>query len=143
MILKKEAFEYISQISNSVNYETGGIIGGTENGTVTDVVPDIPVDTPNSKFEYFPNVTFFNKEIEKWERKNIKFMGIFHTHFNGSRSLSAADEKYIKTIMLTLEGITEYLYFPVFTVGDNVFTVYKAHLVDGKLIIYEEESVTV
>lgn len=139
MKIKKEVYEYIALISNKENSEIGGILGGTDNGVITDVVPDIPPLSKNCRFSYTPNVDFLNEKIEEWIRNGKIFWGIFHTHFSGSFVLSNADTEYIEKIMFDLKNDVEYLYFPIYTLPNQVLTVYKARICDNELLIEKEE----
>ena len=139
MIIKKEIFEYIVLIANKENPEMGRMLGSSLNGIITDIVPDLPDKIQRCRFEYYPNIAFLNEEIEKWAEKSIEFLGMFHTHFSGYRDLSKADKKYINTIMQSVVGIVEYLYFPIFVLPDNELIVYKAYFIDSEIMIVNEK----
>lgn len=138
MKITKEALRKIEEIAHDKNVETGGILGAESDDTVSCVFADLPDSTAGCRFDYFPNTVFLNKQIEAWSENNIEFVGMFHTHFSGSKNLSAADSKYIEAIMNESRGITEYLYFPVFTLPDNELTVYKACF-DGKKTVIAKD----
>lgn len=138
MKINKEILDSISAVANSNRSEIGGIIGSAANGIITDMVPDVFAEAGNCRFEYYPNIDFLNSQIEQWVKNSIEFLGLFHTHFSGSRNLSEADIKYIKAIMESAKGIVERLYFPVFTLPDNELYAYKAYLVGEKIIIQKD-----
>ena len=90
--------------------EIGGILGG-KNGVVTDVV----IDNRNAvlnKAIYIPDIDFLNFKIEEWEKQNIEFYGIFHTHFCVS-ALSNDDRINIEKVMYSMPKSIIKLYFPI------------------------------
>lgn len=139
MDIRKEVLEAIRVAANRESSEVGGILGSAEKGVVTDIVVDVPEKTAGCRFEYHPDTAFFNAQIEKWAEEDIEFVGIFHAHFSGSRNLSEADQEYIRSIMDSARGITDHLFFPVFTLPDNVLTVYKACFSGSEVVIREDE----
>lgn len=143
MKIRQKVIDNISAIANSKNLEFGGILGGTEDRIITDMVADLPPDTVGCRFEYCPNTEFLNAQIEEWAETDIDFLGIFHTHFSGSRNLSDADKEYIEAIMTGAKDIVEYLYFPIFTLPDNELNVYKAYFEDEEMIIKKDELVII
>ncbi|MBQ8767720.1 MAG: hypothetical protein IJZ16_13065 [Clostridia bacterium] len=143
MKIRQEVFNKISTVANSMSLEIGGILGSSENGIVTDMIADLPDNVVGCKFDYSPNIDFLNAQIENWSENNIVFLGLFHTHFSGSKNLSDADVEYIKAIMNASKGIVEYLYFPLFTLPNNELTVYKAYFNDADIVIDKDELIIV
>lgn len=143
MKIRQEVFDKISAVANSMNLEIGGILGSSENGIVTDMIADLPDNAVGCKFDYSPNIDFLNSQIENWSENNIVFLGLFHTHFSGSKNLSDADVEYIKAIMNASKGIVEYLYFPLFTLPNNELTVYKAYFNDADISVDKDELIIV
>lgn len=143
MKIRQEVFDKISAVANSMNLEIGGILGSSENGIVTDMIADLPDNAVGCKFDYSPNIDFLNAQIENWSENNIVFLGLFHTHFSGSKNLSDADVEYIKAIMNASKGIVEYLYFPLFTLPNNELTVYKAYFNDADISVDKDELIIV
>jgi hypothetical protein len=141
--IQQEVFNKIFAVANSINLEIGGILGSSKNGIITDVVADIPENVVGCRFDYSPNIAFLNKQIENWAENDIEFLGLFHTHFSGSKNLSEADVEYIKAIMNVSRGLVEYLYFPLFTLPDNELTVYKAYFNDVDIVVDKEELIIV
>lgn len=137
--MKKEIIDRISAVANSKKLEIGGILGSSNNGIITDMVPDLSANTQSCRFEYYPNIHFLNSQIEEWTNNNIQFLGLFHTHFSGSRNLSDADKEYISAIMVSAKDIIQCLYFPVFTLPDNILNVYKAYFVCEEIIIEKDK----
>ncbi len=107
------------------------------------MIEDLPSVTAGCRFEYYPNIEFLNAQIENWSENCIEFLGLFHTHFSGSKNLSDADIKYIKTIMLDSADMVKHLYFPIFTLPNNELTVYIAYFEGNDIIIDKDEAVIV
>ncbi len=143
MKIRQEIFDKIYAVANSMNMEMGGILGSTQDGIVTDMIADLADDAVGCKFEYSPNIDFLNTQIEIWAENDIDFLGLFHTHFSGSKNLSDADFEYIKAIMNASKGIVECLYFPIFTLPDNELTVYKACFNGADVAVDKDELIIV
>ncbi len=135
MTITKNALNTIIIASNSTDAEIGGLLGGDKNGLITTVFIDYPQRDAMSRSEYHPDTTLLNEQIALWAEKDISFIGIFHSHFSGSESLSDADQYYICQIMQSNEEILKHLYFPVFVLPDNKLYPYKACTVKGKIVI--------
>lgn len=109
-IVKKAYKQIVDSFANCL-FEEGGIIGGV-NDIVTRFEFDIGIPGDN-KGCYIPNVGKLNKCICEWQKQNINFYGIIHSHINHYGDLSNDDIKYIKRIMLSMPQNIQYLYFPV------------------------------
>ena len=92
--------------------ETGGILGG-QDGIVTHFCFDRGQCTLTSPAHYQPNTEFLNQWIQKWEVCNIRFYGIFHSHYSNDAELSSGDREYITRIMLAMPSEIHTLYFPL------------------------------
>lgn len=88
--------------------ETGGIIGGEG-----DVVSCFWLDKGNQYDIYVPNVKEINRIISDWQKSDIEFYGVFHSHSIHNQSLSLADERYIVKIMRSMPPHIIRLYFPL------------------------------
>jgi len=119
--------------------ETGGILGSSDGQLIDKLVMDIPIETTDRPCSYSPNVEFLNENIATWQKHGVSFMGIFHTHFVGVKTLSHGDKKYINTIMATMPDTIEYLYFPVFVLPERILVCYKAQRVCDEVEISSEE----
>ena len=142
MIITKDALRIIEEVAHSKEVEIGGILGMKTNNVVSYVITDLPENAVGCRFDYSPNIEFLNTQIENWAENDIQFIGLFHTHFSGSRNLSDADIEYVKEIMMASKGIVEYLYFPLFTLPDNELTVYKA-CYNGEKIVIRKDTLNV
>ena len=54
----------------------------------------------------------------------IEFLGIFHTHYYGVKTLSDADKDYMRRIMNSMPESIKILYFPVFVFPNNEMVLY-------------------
>lgn len=115
--------------------EVGGILGGNDN-----IIKYVKFDNGINYFKnkscfYAPDVEKLNRYIEKWERKDVDFYGIFHTHFYGITTLSEGDKRYIKKIMNTLPIGVFKLYFPIVVLPERDIKVYIAYKQNEKVEI--------
>lgn len=92
--------------------ETGGIMGSSDEGIITDFIFDR--GTPiYDKAVYTPDVFFLNHIIAAWGKEGIRFCGIIHSHPDYNESLSLMDELYIQTVMDQMPKDKCHLYFPI------------------------------
>lgn len=126
-ILSNVYFELINNCS--LITESGGIIGITYD-TITHYQFDKPDDI--SEYCYYPNVENLNTIIREWQKENIEFAGIFHSHPTGVTSLSHNDEEYIRDIMNAIQIFP--LYFPVIAPMKSV-QLYKAEIDNNGICI--------
>ncbi|MBU5477693.1 hypothetical protein KQI69_00565 [Eubacterium sp. MSJ-13] len=104
--------------------ETGGIIGG-KNQEITEYwVDDDAVSKGKYMCRYTPNVDVMNEKIHKWSEKNIDFLGIFHTHYFGIRTLSKGDIEYMYKIMNVMPLSVKVLYFPIIVFPEKEMILY-------------------
>lgn len=123
------------KISNEILYEViesmplvppeaGGILGGKE-GRIC--LWKYDAGYPETGCAYRPNVNFLNRVIAEWNDSNYDFMGIFHVHFGGSKTLSNGDKRYIEEIMRAMPDFVERLYFPIVVQPEKQFISYLAY----------------
>ena len=103
--------------------ETGGIIGGTNGNIITYWIDEVQ-KTKQSMCSYVPDTDKMNSIIEKWFNEGIEFLGIFHTHYYGVKTLSDADKDYMRRIMNSMPESIKILYFPVFVFPNNEMVLY-------------------
>ncbi len=118
--------------------EMGGLFGG-RNGVITSVAFDQGVS--RSMCSYTPDVNRMNAVIEKWNLKGMEFLGIFHTHFLGVRTLSEADKKYIKQILNAMPEYIVQLYFPIMVLPERDLIPYVAISQKPDVLIQKEELI--
>ena len=139
MRILKTLMDTISNSISGLPPETGGILGSNDNEFIDEIVMDSPDPTNTRPCSYFPNVEFLNQNIKLWQDKGISFVGIFHTHFCGVKTLSCGDRKYINAIMCSMPRQINTLYFPVFVLPDRELVCYKAIRTNGIIDIQAEE----
>lgn len=117
--------------------ESGGIIGG-RNGIVSIWFHDKREDAYGCN--YAPDVIRLNSIVEQWEREKYEFMGMFHVHFWGVKSLSRGDEEYIEQIMRAMPKEIEKLYFPIILQPQKKCITYVACKgKNGKILIRQDK----
>lgn len=137
MKIKKEVYESILKSIPEPPPEKGGILG-QQNGVITVFYCD---DNSSSEFidRYVPDTLKLNKVISEWQKNDIYFCGIYHSHYEGDTSLSGGDIEYIKVILDSLVGVVEELYFPLVFANEGYMNSFKAYLKNGKVVIKFEE----
>lgn len=125
MTIVKELLQTIRSNVSSCPFETGGILGSRDGILVSEIIMD-PNDRETYRCCYIPNIRYFNQCIEEWNRKNIVFMGMFHTHFHNVSTLSDGDIKYIHTIMSAMPNEIDRLFFPIYILPQNQMICYEA-----------------
>ena len=85
---------------------------GGRNGIITNFIFDTGLSNGDVG-HYYPNVDKLNSCILDWQKHDIEFYGIVHSHLNHEKSLSLSDEVYIKEIMLAMPTDIKILYFPL------------------------------
>lgn len=128
---KKVREEMICTIGREPN-ETGGILGGSDceiNHFFFDV------GEKSSANEYVPNTDLLNKVIDNWKSRDIKFLGIIHSHIDNPL-LSDKDIQMALKI-LDLNPFIESILMPIFIIKDQEFRWYKVskHQVDLATVI--------
>ena len=139
MKIKRTVLEKINAAVPDTPPETGGILGSSDGNVIDRLIMDYPSEIPERLCSYSPNTDFLNSCISDWQESNISFIGIFHTHFVGVKTLSHGDKKYINTIMAAMPDTIEYLYFPVFVLPERILVCYKAQRVYNEVEISSEE----
>lgn len=126
MVITQEAMQAIRDGFLNASTELGGIMGSEDGITVSQIQFDRLDHPPAHPCSYTPNVDFLNICIDAWQKRGIQFMGIFHSHYGNSVSLSSADKRYICTIMQAMPEHIQRLYFPVYGLPDGALTVFFA-----------------
>ncbi len=75
--------------------ETGGILG-SRNGEIKDFFYD-EKGSCSGKY-YIPDTECLNYQIKKWQKENIDFAGIIHSHWE-REELSAQDIRYARQVI--------------------------------------------
>ena len=96
LFIKRTVFDKICESLGKNACETGGVIG-----YVGDTISEFEFDKYSSRelYEYYPNTVFFEKIInEKWNKKNVSFAGIVHSHLYHN-AVSNQDITYCRDII--------------------------------------------
>lgn len=110
--------ESIKNTIGATNIETGGILG--QLGKQVDQFVFDP-GLVSLRDEYIPNVEILNQTLVEWQRQEILFAGLIHSHQCRSK-LSYADLEYAKAILQTTHIMS--LYMHLFILGDNSIVSY-------------------
>ena len=119
--------------------EIGGILGSSK-----DTVCIYQLDRGVSKgcgCYYSPDVKVLNETIKEWQKCEIDFCGIFHTHYFGVKTLSDGDITYIKNIMYGMPGKVSKLYFPIAVMPDKELINYVALRRENTIEIKKEKII--
>lgn len=139
MRINERLYQKIINMQNDLPPETGGILGGI-GGCVTTSVYDCGKKSADM-CSYTPDVDMLNEIISEWQVRGIEFMGIFHSHFFGVKTLSDGDRSYIECIMRNMPASVSRLYFPIIVMPEKVMVGYKAQFFGKKLVIVKNEVI--
>ncbi len=137
LIIKKDILEKLDNQIGDEPPEIGGILGKDKRNIITEIAFDHPavITHPCS---YYPNVNYLNGIIKEWNDNGIEFAGMFHTHFSDVETLSVGDKVYIRKILSSMPAGIKELYFPIYTLPERKLVLYRAYLIEDKLIINKE-----
>lgn len=111
MKIKESVYKQILSFCPLVPPETGGIIGA-----FSAIIDTVAFDNCNKVIDaavYVPDVIRLNTILFNWQKENISFCGLFHSHIKGQEMLSKDDIEYIHTIFSCLPQTIKILYFPI------------------------------
>lgn len=112
--------EVLKEISENIamhNKESGGILGSTDGKTIDAFYFDLGIESKNN--EYVPNALLLNDILLEWEKRNIEFLGMIHSHFSYA-SLSYMDLEYARTVM-NVNAINEIIMAIYFMKNDSIY----------------------
>lgn len=116
-----------TEIMNTIgNYapETGGALG-EKNGVICRYFFD--EKAIGNKNSYSPTTDSINEVIDEWEKDEIRFAGIIHSHPGTMKRLSYADVYYAQCLLKQNE--TESILFPIVVHGVGIrICMYKVFL---------------
>lgn len=136
MIIRERVFKDLMKFLPDNPPEIGGLLGG-KNYVINTIEFDDGL--PGQMCGYTPNVKRLNAVIEQWNQKNIHFMGMFHTHFFGVKTLSDFDKKYITRILDVMPEFITQLYFPIAVLPEKMLVPYIAIRKNPDVLIHEEK----
>lgn len=136
-IYRKTYDDFITTVSQ-LPIESGGIIGAVDN-----VVCSYFVDNTNYNSDtYKPNADLLNDKIQQWQKSDIEFFGIFHTHPVSVKELSVPDKQSITLLMNQLTDSSKILFFPL-VFQDKTMVVFKAEVANGNVVIKKSKIVII
>lgn len=141
MKIKKSVFEEIIKTEISVK-EIGGLLGADFYGNIVRTVIDKGIDD-RSKYVYYPNIMLFNRVIIEWADLNIRFGGIFHTHYAHDAFLSDEDIKYIERLFDEVKNEIEVLYFPILLVPSKQLIPFKVIKGSNETCLIERDTLII
>ncbi len=80
----------LKQGADNLPYETGGFLGG-KNGTITGILPTFNKDWDENTDVYKIDNEDFRRAHEFFQKNNLEYYGVYHTHPKGSAYPSEAD----------------------------------------------------
>lgn len=126
MDITKEVYAKMIRGVAGAAYETGGILGENA-GVVCHIELDMGLGQPGlNKCYYSPDTKKLNTCISVWQKHNINFCGIFHSHLGNNETLSEGDLRYIRRIMFAMPEQIEKLYFPLIVLPQNKMKLFTA-----------------
>ena len=114
-----------------------GVIFVGKKGIISIYMIDYGIETINHYDHYFPDLQKINQTIHQWEKSEIDFYGIFHTHFPGGDELSRGDKKYISKIMKVMPTEIDKLFFPIILPQKMIG--YQAERYDSEVYISRDD----
>jgi len=140
MKIKKSVYNHILNDTFSPPPESGGILGKSSE-VISEYYPDRGCGE-HSISHYVPDIAKLNHVIEIWQKKEICFCGIYHSHYEGDTRLSKGDKSYIERILRKIHMHTDTLYFPL-VFPRNEIICYSVALTSQGLIICKEEIILI
>lgn len=117
--------EYIQQdIINTIGNrfcESGGLLGSSKDGVIDSYYFD--EGKINLTDKYVPKVETMNVVLEEWSERNIKFIGIIHSHLEDA-AISSKDIIMARKI-LAINDSLESVLMPVYTLKDKKIRWYE------------------
>lgn len=117
-IRKNTYLKILNSYSTLVPPEEGGILG-SKDGVICEYEHDCLEQTSNVAV-YEPNTEFLNSIISEWEKEDIVFAGMVHSHMSNEAQLSDSDKKYAQEILYVMPKEIQKLYFPIVLQGKEM-----------------------
>ena len=97
MLISKSVIDEIYGTIGTVEKESGGLIGSTDKSDIIDAYYFDKGRRSNAN-EYVPDIDDLQQRLSVWDKANITFRGIIHSHTIGDR-LSPLDIQMARKIM--------------------------------------------
>lgn len=136
-IYRKTYDDFISTVSQ-LPIESGGVIGAVDGIVCTYFIDNINYDSDT----YKPDTDLLNDKIQRWQKSDIEFYGIFHTHPDSVKELSVPDKQSIELLMNQITDSSKILYFPL-VFQDKTMVAFKAEVADGNVVIKKVKIVII
>jgi len=115
-----ELINRIMDLLGSTDYESGGLLGSS-NGDVVDTLY-FDIGRRCSYTDYFPNVSLWEEQLQKWSESQIQLVGIIHSHIN-SEKLSEKDVVMARRVVTA--NSLECIQMPVFVLNEKRIVWYE------------------
>lgn len=135
MVISNVVYEKIVMCCPKAPPETGCLLGG-RNGLIRFYEFDSG-DFCGEPGCYAPDVNSLNLQIQQWQKHDIHFYGIAHSHCTKSKCLSDEDKRYIVHIMQSLPVEIEHLYFPLIFPREEIISFKAIRIRGGAKIIFD------
>lgn len=89
--------DFLSEASRSKG-ETGGILVGPDEHTITQLLPSGPA-AKSTPWSWELDAEYLQPQLDKAERRGSRFVGIWHVHPDGYRELSSTDLRATRSIL--------------------------------------------
>ena len=136
MLIYKDIYNEILVNSCNALNEEGGIIGAY-NDAISISYHDTGIASKR-RCVYIPDTNTLNDVLKKWNKNDITFMGMYHTHFRNVCSLSEGDKTYIVKILNAMPHEIEKLFFPLVLLPSKTIVCYEAKIISGEPVIKNE-----
>ena len=93
--MKEDIYKEIHRALSAMPPETGGILGSRD-GQILSFYFDEKGSC--SEKQYVPDVDTLNRQIQMWQKEEIEFAGIVHSHWENEQ-LSAQDLRYAREVV--------------------------------------------
>lgn len=126
----------VSEINESLGagkIESGGLLGSLNNGDIDVFFFDSGIDC--NAGEYNPDIKKLNEQLSEWDRSNIAFRGIIHSHMD-KKELSPKDV-FMARKLLNANSLSSVL-MPVYVINSKSIIWYE---VTDKTVKYMDHHV--
>lgn len=135
-----QVFDRIKDTIGKLEPEQGGVLGGTRN-VITNYFYDAQLVSDLNMYK--PNIESINNELVNWQKNNVDFIGVIHSHPNGRLILSYADKIYAKKLMKN-NNIDQIIMFIVQSTYDSMKFLMKAFITsEENNTSYEEINIKI
>lgn len=137
--ITSQIYDKIKNTIGKLEPEQGGVLGGTRN-MITNFFHDVQLVSNLNMYK--PNIESINHELVKWQKNNVDFIGVIHSHPNGNLMLSYADKIYAQNLMRN-NNIDQMIMFIVQSTHDSIRFLIKAFITseENNTVSFEEINI--